>query len=65
MDLLKALGFAAVITGCLSLVIGSQGTSGGQLAIHPMTLGDMKIYWSWPVFLAGTGLFWGILLLQR
>ena len=65
MDLLKAMGFAAVITGCLSLVIGSQGTSAGQLAIHSMELCDLKIYWSWPVFLAGTGLFWGILLLQR
>lgn len=65
MDLLKAMGFAALVTGCVSLVIGSQGTSAGQLAIQSVVLADMRMYWSWPVFLAGTGLFWGILLLQR
>lgn len=65
MDLLKAMVLAAVLTGCVAIVIGSQGTSGGQLAIHPMNVGAMKLYWSWPLFLAGTGLNWGLLLLQR
>jgi len=65
MDLLKAMGIAAVVTGCVAIVIGSQGTSGGQLAIHPLIIGDAKLYWSWPLFLAGSGLSWGLLLLQR
>ena len=65
MDLLKAMGFAAAITGTIALVIGSQGTSAGSLAIHPYILGDMKLYWSWPMFFAGSGLGWGLMLLQR
>lgn len=65
MDLLKAMVMAAVLTGCVAIVIGSQGTSGGQLAIHPMSIGAAKLYWSWPIFLAGSGLGWGLLALQR
>ena len=65
MGLLKAMVIAAIVTGCVAIVIGSQGTTGGQLAIHPMTVGDVRLYWSWPVFLAGSGLSWGLILLQR
>lgn len=65
MDLLKAMIIAAVVTGCVAIVIGSQGTSAGQLAIQPMSVGDVKLYWSWPIFLAGSGLSWGLMLLQR
>lgn len=65
MDLLKAMVIAAVLTGCVAIVIGSQGTSAGQLQIHAMTVGGARIFWSWPMFLAGTGLSWGLFLLQR
>lgn len=65
MDLLKAMVMAAVLTGCVAIVIGSQGTTGGQLAIHSMSVGTAKLYWSWPMFFAGSGLGWGLLLLQR
>ncbi len=65
MDVLKAMIIAAAVTLCIAIVIGSQGTSGGQLAIQPMTVGDFKMFWSWPMFLAGTGLSWGLFLLQR
>ena len=65
MDLIKAMGFGALITACIAVVIGSQGTAGGQLAIQSYDVVDYKVYWSWPVFLAGTGLFWGLLLLQK
>jgi hypothetical protein len=65
MDLLKAMGFAAAVTGTVALVVGSQGTNGGQLAIQAYDLGDIRFYWSWPMFFAGTGLGWGLMLLQR
>lgn len=65
MDLLKAMGFGALITGCVAVVIGTQGSSGGPLAIHSFEVIDYKVYWSWPMFLSGTGLFWSLLLLQR
>lgn len=65
MELLKAMIFGAVVSGCVAVVIGSQGTAGGQLAIEIVRVADFKLYWSWPMFLAGTGLFFGLLLLQR
>lgn len=65
MDLLKAIGLAAVLTGCIALVIGSQGTSAGSLAIHKMEIGDYRLFWSWPLFLAGTAFNWALMWLQR
>lgn len=65
MELLKAMGFGALISGCVALVIGTQGSTGGQLAIDALEVADFKLYWSWPLFLACAGLFWGLLLLQR
>jgi len=65
MDLLKAMMLGAILSGTIGLVIGSQGTSAGPLAIHLVAIADAKIYWSWPVFLSGSGLAWGLMLLQR
>ncbi len=63
--MVKAVGFGAVLTGSIALVIGSQGTSAGPLAVEALEIADYKFYWSWPIFAAGTGLSWGLLLLQR
>ncbi|MDP4604828.1 MAG: hypothetical protein NWS68_01575 [Erythrobacter sp.] len=63
--MLKALTIGAILSAALALVIGSQGTSAGPLAIHLIPLAGAKIYWSWPVFFSGSGLAWGIMLLQR
>lgn len=65
MDMLKAMGLGAVLTGSVALVIGSQGSGGGFLNIHSMALGDYSVFWSWPLFLTGTGLSWGLMALQR
>ncbi len=65
MEFMKASILGIVLTGVISLVIGSQDTSGGQLAIHLMRAGDFQLYWSWPLFFAGTGLAWGIIIMQR
>jgi len=63
--MLKAMMLGAILSATLALVIGSQGTSAGPLAIHLVPLADAKLYWSWPVFFSGSGLAWGIMLLQR
>ncbi|MEM6266150.1 MAG: hypothetical protein AAF494_13245 [Pseudomonadota bacterium] len=63
--MMKAIGLGAVLAWVLAVVIGSQGSNGGSLAIHQMAVGDYKIYWSWPTFFGGTGLAWGLMLLQR
>jgi hypothetical protein len=65
MDLLKALTLGAVLSVTIGIVVGSQGTSAGPLAIQAVSLADAKIFWSWPVFLTGSGIAWGLMLLQR
>jgi len=65
MDMLKAVVFGALLSATIGVVIGSQGTNGGPLAIHLVTIAEAKLYWSWPVFLSATGLSWGLMLLQR
>ncbi|MEM7780481.1 MAG: hypothetical protein AAF697_08845 [Pseudomonadota bacterium] len=65
MDLLKAMVVAAAVTGCVAVVVGSQGTTGGVLAIQSFTVEGTRLYWSWPIFLCGSGLGWGLLALQR
>ncbi len=65
MDVIKALMLGAILSATLALVIGSQGTSAGPLAIHIVNVVDAKLYWSWPIFVSGSGLAWGIMLLQR
>ena len=65
MDVIKSLILGAILSITIALVIGTQGTSGGALAIHPVQVADMRLYWSWPVFFSGSGLSFGLLLLQR
>jgi len=63
--MVKAIGFGTVLTGLVALVIGSQGTSAGPLAVHPLEVGDVRMFWSWPLFCASSGLAWALMLLQR
>jgi hypothetical protein len=65
MELIKALTLGAILSATIALVIGSQGTSAGPLAIHLVPVAQAKLYWSWPIFFSGSGLAWGIMLLQR
>ena len=65
MDLIKAMTFGAILSATVALVIGSQGVTAGPLAIHAVQFAGAKAYWSWPIFFSGSGLTWGIMLLQR
>lgn len=65
MDLLKAFTLGAILSVTIGLVIGSQGISAGPLAIQLVSVADARVYWSWPIFLSGSGLAWGLMLLQR
>jgi hypothetical protein len=65
MDMIKALMIGAILTATIALVIGSQGTTAGPLAIHMVHVAQTKLYWSWPLFFSGTGLSWGLMWLQR
>lgn len=65
MELIKSVTFGSIMAAAIALVIGSQGTSAGPLAIHLVNVADVRFFWSWPVFFTGTGLSFGLLLLQR
>ena len=65
MELIKAAPLGAILTFVVALTIGSQGSRGGQLAIFRTEIYQYDLWWSWPLFVAGTGLAWGIMMLQR
>lgn len=58
---IKALVPGSLLTWIVCLFIGSAGSSGGFLHIHYLTVGDYSLFWSWPLFSAGTLLAWFIL----
>jgi hypothetical protein len=61
----KALLFGAFLTWIVSMFVGSTGSSGGHLEVQRLMMADYSILWSWPLFIAGTGLAWGILWLME
>ncbi len=65
MGVLKAIFIGLVLSCCVATVIGSQGSNGGPLGIQSLMVQDFKLYWSFSLFLAATGLSWGLMLLQR
>jgi hypothetical protein len=65
MGMIKSVIFGAIVSAAIAMVIGSQGTSAGPLAIHLVSVADMRLFWSWPMFLSGTGLFFALSLMQR
>lgn len=68
--LLKAIPFGIFLTLIVALFMGSGGASGGILSIHPFDVQvaemglDIRLYWSWNLFLASTGLAFAILLMM-
>ena len=68
--LMKALPLGILLTVVVALFIGSGGSTGGFLNIFHFTVEepDMNInfgmYWSWVLFLIGTGLAWALLLMM-
>ena len=61
--LLKAIALGIVLAFVVSLFIGSGGSTGGLLHVFQVNAGDVEFYWSWPVFVVGTGLSFGVFLL--
>ena len=66
--LAKALPFGIFLTILVCLFIGSGGSTGGVLNIRSFHIAfmdfDVKLYWSWAMFIGGTGLTWVILLMM-
>lgn len=62
--LLKSILLGAILAFVVSLFIGSGGSDGGILAVKHYTIEGVKFYWSWMLFLVGTGLSFGLMLLM-
>ena len=65
MEMIKALTLGAILSATIAIAIGSQGISAGPLAIQLVPIVDAKLYWSWPIFFSGSGIAFGLILLQR
>lgn len=67
---LKAVPFGIALTLIVALFMGAGGATGGTLAIRSFDIDiaqlgiDMRLYWSWYLFLGGTGLTWALLLMM-
>jgi len=66
----KAVPLGIVLTLIVCLFMGSGGATGGMLNIRPFEIHveqialDMRLYWSWMLFLAGTFLSWAIIFMM-
>ncbi|WP_202389811.1 hypothetical protein [Parapontixanthobacter aurantiacus] len=56
----KSLLPGTLLTWIVSMFIGSSGSRGGVLYVHYVSYDGYSAYWSWPLFIAGTGLAWVI-----
>lgn len=61
---LKAAALGACLAFIVALFIGSGGSTGGLLHVKHVVVSTYSFYWSWPMFVAGTALSFGILLLM-
>lgn len=67
----KAIPFGICLTLLVALFMGSGGATGGMLSIFPFDLEiaaiglDIQLYWSWSLFLAGTGLAFALLVMMQ
>ena len=65
MEFFKAVPLGALLSYVVSIVIGTQGSDGGPLAIFRAEIYQFDIWWSWPTFFAATGLAWALMIIQR
>ena len=61
---LKALVLGVFLALLVSLFIGSGGSTGGVLNVREVTVAGYDFYWSWALFLVGTGLAYGLFVMM-
>lgn len=64
-ELLKSIVFGAILAFIVSLFIGSGGSTGGILNVRHYVIEGVGFYWSWMLFLVGTGLSFGLMLMMK
>lgn len=60
----KAILLGIFLAFIVSLFIGSGGSTGGLLNVRYVNVADYHFYWSWALFVVGTMLAFGILVLM-
>lgn len=61
MNFFKALLPGTLLNLVVAGIIGSNHSTGGWLLIEHIRIQEYSFYWSWPLFLAATILFWIIM----
>ena len=61
---LKAIVLGAIFGFVISALIGHGGSDGGILNVRHVSLDGFKFYWSWMLFLLGTGLAFAVLTIM-
>ena len=61
---LKAVALGIFLALLVSLFIGSGGSSGGMLNVFEATVQGYDFYWSWPLFVIGTALSFGLFVMM-
>jgi hypothetical protein len=62
---LKAVALGIILTLVVAYIIGSAGSSAGILNVRGVTVNDIHFFWSWGLFLVGTGISFGILWMME
>jgi len=56
MAMIKAFIPGFILTFLVSGILFGAGARGGALALQQTQIGSHEIYWSWPIFVAASGL---------
>lgn len=64
-SLLKGVLLGAILTFVVSALIHAGGSAGGFLNIRELQISGHYVAWSWPLFIASSGLAFGILKLME
>ena len=60
MAFIKGLIPGLILTFVVAGILGSNGQSGDWLNVHSIRFEQFTLYWSWPLFIIGTGLSTGL-----
>jgi hypothetical protein len=60
MALMKAMLPGSLLTFIIAMIFGTNGSSGEFLQVYREMLAGYDFYWSWPLFVASTGIGWGL-----
>lgn len=62
---LKAAVLGLIFSLVVSAVIGHAGGTGGMLNVHHFVIENVGFYWSWVLFVGGTGLAFVIFMMME